>query len=250
MHKRSRDLLIVALIAISAMAAALSGANSPVLGLLLGLPLALLLPGYALIAAGAPGATLGPAERLTFSLGGSIALSVLGGFALNGTPWGLQAASWALLLGGLTLLACTIAFIRRRSITLDATAQGQARLRLQDAGLFGLAALVAAGAFALAIGGAAQPPAEGFTQLWMLPNGDSLRIGVQNMQARPMRYAAELMVGQRVVRRWDAVELPDGARWDTIEPLPAHTSGAAIELRLYRLDDPKTVYRRVTLLGD
>jgi hypothetical protein len=247
MHKRSRDLLIVALIAIIAMAAALSGANNPTLGLLFGLPLALVLPGYALIAAGAPGATLGPAERLTFSVGGSIALSVLGGFALNGAPWGLQAASWALLLGGLTLVACTIAFIRRCAIRLESAIAGQIRLRPQDAGLFGLAALIAAGAFALAIGGAAQPPADGFTQLWMLPNGDSLRIGVQNMQARPMRYAAELIVGKRVVRRWDAIELPDGARWDTVEPLPAHTPGTAVELRLYRLDDPKTVYRRVML---
>ncbi|MFL5802455.1 MAG: DUF1616 domain-containing protein [Roseiflexaceae bacterium] len=247
MHKRSRDLLIVALIAVAGMAAALSGANNLALGLLFGLPLTLALPGYALIAAGAPGGTLGPAERLTFSVGGSIALSVLGGFALNGTAWGLHAASWALLLGGLTLAACAVAFIQRRAITPDQATNRRVHLRPQDAGLFGLAALIAAGAFALAISGAAQPPANGFTQLWMLPAGESVRLGVQNMEAKAMRYAIELTVEERVIRRWDAVELQIGARWEAAEPLPAHAAGATVELRLYRLDDPKTVYRRVTL---
>jgi uncharacterized membrane protein len=246
MHKRSIDLLIVALLAIAGMATAVSGANNLVLGLLFGLPLALALPGYALLAAEAPGGTLGPAERLTFSVGGSIALSVLGGFALNGTLWGLRAASWALLLGGLTLVFCAIALIRRRAI-VPAPAVKRAHLRPRDAGLFGLAALVAAGAFALAIAGAAQPTTDGFTQLWMLPDGETVRIGVQNMEAQPMRYGAELAVDKQVVRHWDAIELQAGARWEVTEPLPTRAPGATVELRLYRLDDPKTVYRRVTL---
>jgi Protein of unknown function (DUF1616) len=246
MHKRSIDLLIVALIAVAGMATALSGANNLAFGLLFGLPLALVLPGYALLAAEAPGGTLGTAERLTFSVGGSIALSVLGGFALNGTSWGLRAASWALLLGGLTLVACVVALIRRHAIA-PAPATKRACLRPRDAGLFGLAALVAAGAFALAINSAAQPTTDGFTQLWMLPDGQNVRIGVQNMEAQPMRYSAELAVGKQIVGHWDTVELQAGARWEAVEPLPTHTPGTTVELRLYRLDDPKTVYRRVTL---
>ena len=249
MHRRSIDLLIVALLATAGMATAISGANNLVLGLLFGLPLALALPGYALLAAEAPGGTLGPAERLTFSVGVSIALSVLGGFALNGTPWGLRAESWALLLGGLTLAACAIALIQRRAIA-PAPAVKRAHLGARDAGLFGLAALVAAGAFAVAITGAAQPTTDGFTQLWMLPDGESVRIGVQNMEAQPMRYSAELAVGQQIVHRWNTVDLQAGARWEVAEPLPTRTPGATVELRLYRLDDPKTIYRRVTLHGD
>jgi uncharacterized membrane protein len=246
MHRRSIDLLIVTLMALAGMATAIGGANNLALGLLFGLPLALALPGYALIAAGAPGSSLGPAERLVFSVGGSIAMGVLGGLALNGTAWGLQPASWALLLGGTTLVACTIAYIRRRGSPAT-PAPSQAQLRPRDAGLFGLAALIAVAAFALAIDGAAQPPGQGFTQLWMLPDGANLRLGAQNVENQATQYTIELAVGKRIVRRWETVELENGARWEAVEPLPAHTAGTTVELRLYRLDEPKTVYRRVTL---
>src|SRR5262245_13049507 len=106
MQRRSIDLLIVALITLAGMATAIDGANNLALGLIFGLPLALALPGYALMAASAPSSTLGPAERLTFSVGGSIAMSVLGGLVLDETAWGLRPVSWAVLLGGATLLAC------------------------------------------------------------------------------------------------------------------------------------------------
>jgi uncharacterized membrane protein len=245
MYRRSSDLLIVAAVAIIGMAAALSGATNLVLGALVGLPLALALPGYALIAAGAPSGALGPAERLTFSVGGSIAVSVLGGFALDLTPWGLRPGSWALLLGGITLVACAVALLRRRPIAL-APAAPRVRLRLRDIGLFGLAALVVVGAFVVAIDGAAQPPAQGFTQLWMLPADNGVRIGVQNLESQAMRYEVELTVGGRVVRRWESVELQRNARWETAEPFQAR-AGAPVEVRLYRSDHPKNIYRQVTL---
>jgi len=245
MYKRSSDLLIVAAAAIVGMVAALSGANNLVIGALFGLPLALALPGYALIAAGAPSGALGPAEHLTFSVGGSIAVSVLGGFALNLTPWGLRPDSWALLLGGLTLAACAVALLRRQAIA-PAPAAAWVRLRLRDIGLFGLAALVAAGAFVVAIDGAAQLPAQGFTQLWMLPADDGVRIGVQNLDSQTMRYTVELAVGGQVMRRWESIELQRNARWETAEPFQAR-AGAPVEARLYRFDDPKNIYRQVAL---
>ncbi|MFN8568880.1 MAG: hypothetical protein U0Z44_15495 [Kouleothrix sp.] len=61
MRKQSSDLLIVAGLAIGGMAAPLSAADNLAIGLLFGLPLALVLPGYALVAAGAPSGALWPA---------------------------------------------------------------------------------------------------------------------------------------------------------------------------------------------
>ena len=246
MRKQSTDLLIVAAMATAGMLAPLTATNNLALGLLFGLPLALALPGYALRAAGSPSSALGPAERLAFSLGGSIAVSVLGGLVLDATPWGLGPASWALLLGGITLAACAAALFRRRAVA-EAPADATARMRLREIGLFGLAALVAATAFGVAIGGAAQPPAEGFTQLWMLPAAGQLRLGVQSYEPQPARYTVELVAGDTLVRRWAAVDLQPGTRWETEALLPSAEPGAAIELRLYRSDQPARVYRRVAL---
>lgn len=248
MRKQSSDLLIVAGLAIGGMAAPLSAADNLAIGLLFGLPLALVLPGYALVAAGAPSGALGPAERMACSLGGSIAICVLGGLLLNATPWGLRPAGWAILLGGITLAACAIAHLRRRAVAGTPAADvARARPRLRDLALFGLAGLVAAGAFVVAIGGAARPPADGFTQLWMLPADQHLRIGVQNGEAQAVRYSVALVADGQPIRRWGAVELQPGARWEIEAPLPAAPAGTPLELRLYRSDDPTRVYRQVRL---
>src|SRR3954454_24445758 len=81
---------------------------------LVALPFALVLPGLALTLALFPAGALDGAERLLFSLGLSLAVTALGGLVLHLTPWGLRPASWALLLGAITLAAGVAAFLRRR----------------------------------------------------------------------------------------------------------------------------------------
>src|SRR5258708_19924598 len=103
MNHRSTD--IFAVVAITLVAAVLALLVPPDIALIriLTLPLVLVLPGYALTAALLPNRSLGVAERLMFSLGLSLAVVILGGLALNWTPFGLRAISWAVLLAGLTL---------------------------------------------------------------------------------------------------------------------------------------------------
>jgi len=72
------------------------------------LPLAFVLPGYALMRALFPGKPFGNAERITFSLGISVSIVILGGLVLNSTTFGLQARSWAVLLGVITLTASAV----------------------------------------------------------------------------------------------------------------------------------------------
>src|SRR3954468_21171576 len=81
---------------------------------LVALPFVLVLPGLALTAALFPTGALDVAERLLFSLGLSLAITALGGLVLQLTPWGLRPASWALLLGLVTLAAGAAAFLRWR----------------------------------------------------------------------------------------------------------------------------------------
>jgi uncharacterized membrane protein len=112
--RRPLDLILVASLAVVTMVATLAGVNQPVARALLALPLVLVLPGYALVAAAFPEAGRSLAERLLYGVGLSLAVAALGGFALNLTPWGLRAEAWATLLGGIALAACAIAWARRR----------------------------------------------------------------------------------------------------------------------------------------
>ena len=105
-----------------------------VLRTLLGLPLVLFLPGYAFVAAlfpetgqardGSPPDdtrdTLprridGP-ERLTLSVGASVAIAPLIGLVLNYTPWGLTLPSVTLSLSAFTALAASVGIVRRQAL--------------------------------------------------------------------------------------------------------------------------------------
>ncbi|MDZ4721515.1 MAG: DUF1616 domain-containing protein [Roseiflexaceae bacterium] len=252
-HKKVGDLLLVVALTLAAMLVALSSSTYAaiypaiyaLIGLILGLPLALILPGYVLMAAGSPSGAIGALERLLFSLGASIALSIIGGFLLNLTPWGLRPGSWALLLGSVTLLACGIAFLRRQTLAPSSIGP-RIRLRLVDLVLFGCAALITGGALVVATTSAASPPADGFTQLWMLPVDDGVQIGIHNLEAQPMQYRLELAVAGQVVRHWQRVDLQNDGRWAEHESLKLG-AGVNVEARLYRADDPAHVYRLVTL---
>src|SRR5262245_13923461 len=199
MSHKSFDLALVCALALAAMALTLLGVSSPALRLLLGLPLALVLPGYALMSALFPRHRLGGVERTLFTLSLSLSTVILCGFVLNRTPWGLRPESWAVILSEIILGASLIAAVRRHLIPASPASQpheqevcrshspiaGGPRLGLSGGQtvLFGLAIAVVAGAMLLARGEAALRPAPDVIQLWMLP-GDkaaSVRLGVNSI---------------------------------------------------------------------
>lgn len=245
---RRRSLALLAAVAIGAPAVALTPGEllQPVAALALGPPLVLLLPGYALTAAIFPRRVLGAAERLTFSLGLSLALAVLGGFVLNLTPAGLRAGSWAALLGGVTA-AALVASLRRRSAA-GGTHPGIGLTRGQGA-VLGLAALTVAGAVVVGVAGEAGSRTADLTQLWMLPAGDGapdrVRLGIGSLESATRDYRLEVVLDGQVIYS-SALTLEPGERWEAVAILPEATAGTAtIEANLYRSDAPETVYRRV-----
>jgi uncharacterized membrane protein len=259
----SGDLVIVAGLAlVSALLANLPGEGS-LFRMALAAPLVLVLPGYALVTATFPPRTLGTPERLALSIGASIALAVLGAFVLNWLPWGLQTATWTVLLAGLTLLASAVAHSCRRKLPAmfvpkSHTPKSPAnwrpvQLRLRDGALLLVAVALVVWAASLSREGAAQQHQAGFTQLWALP-GDSatqeVRLGIQCEESTPVTYLLRVEMGGQVLQEWSPLELQPGERWEAdgvVLPAADASGTTPVQAVLYRLDQPDIAYRRVTV---
>jgi uncharacterized membrane protein len=88
-----------------------------VLRVFFAVPLILFLPGYMLVAALFPRAQdLDSVERVTFSIGLSLALVPLVGLALNYSPWGIHPVPLITAILSLTFLFTLTAWIRRRAL--------------------------------------------------------------------------------------------------------------------------------------
>ena len=85
---------------------------------ILGLPLVLFLPGYALIASLFPAKSdLDGIERTALSFGLSIAVVPLIGLGLNYTPWGIRLLPILISLSVFTFLMCGLAYLRRAKLS-------------------------------------------------------------------------------------------------------------------------------------
>jgi len=131
-----------ALTVLAALAATVPVVSETPLRVVLGLPLVLFLPGYALVAALFPEEGEGPPEpdtdaegedsegadpeeggegidgieRVALSFGLSIAVVPLLGLVLNFTPWGIRLVPILVAVGGFTLVATAVAARRRRAL--------------------------------------------------------------------------------------------------------------------------------------
>ena len=115
--KVGRDLLLISIASTLLVAVIVFFPNSPV-RIILGLPLILFFPGYALICALFPREKdLDGFERLALSMGFSIAIISLTGLALNYTPFGLRLYPVILPLFSFTSLMSVVAMYRRRIIS-------------------------------------------------------------------------------------------------------------------------------------
>jgi hypothetical protein len=270
MGTRSRDLAIVCGLAALGVSVTLIDLSLPLLRLLLGLPLLLFCLGYALAAAFFPARARAfarepgdpePARRwpewLLFALGLSLGTTILGGYLLNWTPWGLQPASWAVLLGGVTAGASVVAVVlrQRHSPPLAPAPVWRLSLGRRPAVLFGGAALLVVLAFGVAQAGARTVPDSAFTQLWILPGSASgpatVRVGLRNQEPVALRYRLVVDVGGTRAAEWPALALDPGATWEATVVLPAGAPATApVAAGLYRAAQPATVYRQVTLRRD
>lgn len=112
------DLLtVIGLVLVIDLFVLMPGLSETVLRNILGLPLVLFLPGYALIAALFPAKSdLDGIERTALSFGLSIAVVPLIGLGLNYTPWGIRLLPILISLSVFTIIMCLFAYMRRTNL--------------------------------------------------------------------------------------------------------------------------------------
>jgi uncharacterized membrane protein len=109
--------IVIGLVLLTDIFVLMPGLNETIFRNILGLPLVLFLPGYALIAALFPAKSdLDGIERIALSFGLSIAVVPLIGLGLNYTPWGIRLLPILISLSIFTVVMCGIAYIRREAL--------------------------------------------------------------------------------------------------------------------------------------
>lgn len=110
-------LIVIGLVLLTDIFVLAPGINETILRNVLGLPLVLFLPGYALIAALFPAKSdLDGIERTALSFGLSIAIVPLIGLVLNYTPFGIRLLPVLVCLSIFIFIMCWLAYIRRASL--------------------------------------------------------------------------------------------------------------------------------------
>jgi uncharacterized membrane protein len=231
-------------------------ANSSVpLRTLFGLPLILVIPGYALTALLWGRHQLGAPERAALSIGISLALAALSALLLDWTPLGIGGAQQTLLLGLVALVAIVTVLLRDlggRGSRPEAGTPGARRalvpFRRRQVLLFGVAVAIVASAVAYSAHSALRPRGAGFTQSWIHVQDaktGAVDVGLENDERQAETYRLQLTLNNRPVNEWKDVRLEPGQQWSTNLSLPQSGGQGVAELAVYRSDQPVTVYRKV-----
>jgi len=259
---RLLDLVLVIAIAVVGMVLLLTDVTGGITGAIVAGLLVLVLPGYAITAALFDGGAWGFVERLTLTMGLSLAISALAGFLLNWMPWGIQGRSWAVLLGSITIIIGGVALVRRSHnlessdwIIRGLAIQTYIGLTIRQGAMISLALLIIAGATIVNRAGALQLQREArFTQLWMVRDNDAekhvVHLGIRNLEGEQTKYRLQLVAQGRVVQEWPSIEIQPGESWKILQDLPADLKRGGIRAELYRPQDWREPYRWVILRGE
>lgn len=233
----------------------------PIIGIILALPLVFVLPGYTLTEAIFHKRPLDSIVRLVLSLSLSIVLDILGGLFLNLLPTGLQATSWSILLTLLIAVFSLVVAYRRqkapyppRGVLLDAAHPRRLHILLHKCLLFGLALMVAILSIFYTVIGAEQQRYPGFTQLWLLPatqsgRGCAINLGVHSFELTTQVYRITTTIDKKPSMAWSTIILAPQQEWNQLVPIISRTAdNIFIEVQLYRLDEPRLVYREVHII--
>ncbi|MHC1756366.1 MAG: DUF1616 domain-containing protein [Methanosarcina sp.] len=278
------DLLtIIGLVILTDLFVLTPGLSETVFRNILGLPLVLFLPGYALIAALFPAKSdLDGIERTALSFGLSIAVVPLIGLGLNYTPWGIRLLPILMSLSIFTFAMCGLAYLRRaklpdadafevpfREMALELKAE---ILEKPEPGLDRVLTVILVLSILLSVTTLVYvviTPKEGehFTEFYILgPEGmadnyptnytlgesGKVIVGVVNHEYRPVNYTMEIRLENR------SLPLPEDMRqvilahnetWEeplTLEP-PVKGKDMKLEFLLFNETDKEMPYRDLHL---
>jgi Protein of unknown function (DUF1616) len=237
---------------VAAVAAALIAMLVPwePLRIVAGVPLALVLTGYAIVAA-----AFGPRRpdwplRAVMIVASSIAVLAIGTLFLNYMPGGIRGVSWAVLLVLVTVAASSLAAHRRQQPQPARAPHAPRRLGRLEIALFGGAVLATVAALVLAQATLSASGAVGYTALWMTRGGAAgrqLTIGVASSEQHPVSYRLVAGVGLsgQVVERF-SLDPGQEVEFRLTVRGPPHGRPARVFASLFRSAAPRSLYRRVT----
>ncbi len=234
---------------------------SNVLRIILGLPLVLFFPGYALVVALFPKRKdTGGLGRVALSFGLSIAVTALVGLILNYTPWGVTLYPMLLSLTVFILVTSATAYYRRRrlateerfTVSFRVALPQWARLSNLDRVLsvvLVLSVLAAIGAVAYTV--AAPRAGEGFTEFYVLGlEGDVedypgelvmgeeaiVIVGIVNHEGKEKSYHIEVIIDGVVNGEVGPLVLADEDKWEEEVSFVPKQAGddQRVELLLYK----------------
>jgi uncharacterized membrane protein len=204
---------------LTALCAAVAAASSVgAVDIVFGLPLALFLPGAALIWAIDPWglAVKGP-ERFMWSFASSIGIVILGGLLLNLTG-GLTRQHWLILSSAVVAITAVAAWLRSGNRVGEEPARWVTTLSLRPVALLVAAVLVVSGALVLSQRTNTESSREHFVQAWILPQptgnvfSTTAQLGVRNEEGDTEVLLIRVKVGSSGTST-RTVDLRDGQEW-------------------------------------
>lgn len=273
MRQKNLDLIISMFFAIMEVGWVLFPDRPPILGIVLALPLVFFLPGYTLaevmfykrphdetnqlirkpkLKIDRPFNT---SDRIILGIGLSLVIDILSGFILNLLPTGLRPLPWAVFLGILTTVFSLCAtYLRRRAlIPMAKSVSHKFHIAIHEYILFGLALIVVVLSILSSSINSIQQQHPGFTQLWVLPsnqinNGCAVSIGIHSFESTPITFRVVMTNNKSQIIAKSPIILTPQGEWDQVVSIkPSTSNNMYIEVQLYRVDEPGTVYRDVHL---
>ncbi len=217
------------------------------IALVFAMPLALVLPGYAITAAAFARRPLAWPQFLLLSIALSLAVLVLGSLLLNYLG-GIHPLSWAVLLVLVVLAAGRAAALRRGKAGRGPSWPRPRLRRLEIAMVLGG---VAAAVVAIVLSSSTVPVGDaiGYTQLWVLPQagteGREVQVGVRSQQQVSTNFDLRVRIGQDALVRRSFRLAPGETRLVKLRAPPGSSGTLPVIATLLRHNRPFSVYRRV-----
>lgn len=281
-RKVSSDLLIVmGLVLLTDIFVLTPGLSETVLRNILGLPLVLFLPGYALIAALFPAKDdLDGIERTALSFGLSIAVVPLIGLGLNYTPWGIRLLPILISLSVFTFMMCGLAYLRRvklpeneafnvsfkaAAFSLKAEVMEKSESKLDKILTVFLILSILLSVATLVYVVVTPKEGEHFTEFYLLGQGGkadnyptnytlgdngTVIVGVVNHEYRPVNYTMQVKLENRSLpENIQQIKLDNNETWEnpiTLNP-PFEGKNMKLEFLLFNDTDSSVPYRDLHL---
>jgi hypothetical protein len=209
-----------------------------------GVPLVLVVPGYALAAAVFAGDPPERAALVMWTIALSVAACILVTLALDVAGVRLTGVAFACALAGTTAAGAAAAALRRRG----AAAPRLGRVPLRWAAVIAVAAAVFAGLFAALRQPLPNTAVPGYTQLSGLRSPDGgIRLKVTSAEQARARFRLSVTTGERTLRAV-TLDLRPGQSWTGRAGSRSTTRARDVEVRLTRADAATDrAYRRLIL---